>query len=78
MNDVRTAVYGADEKTIIVGKELSLQFLDLDFNVLNEITLSLPGLDPDNIEIDKYRTMWLNEPTDKGFSMFVAYFESEK
>jgi len=79
MENIRTAVFNSDGETIIAGNELSLLIIDpKDFATLNEFQLSLPDVDPDKISCDRYRTFWLNEPSDKGVSMFVAFFEDEE
>lgn len=48
-----------------------------NFESLREFQLSLPDFDAD-IEVDIFRNMWIDEPTESGINLFVAYFENQE
>jgi hypothetical protein len=73
---VRSAVYNSDSRTILAGTEFGIEVLDAsDFSVKNELQISLPGLH-ERVEVDRYRTLWLDEPQGSSLLLFVAYFDN--
>ena len=78
-DEVTTAVFSADGKSIIAGKdsmEENLLVLDLNLQPQNSIKLSFPGLSED-IAVDNYRVFWISEPHKNNTFVFAAYFEDE-
>ena len=78
-DEITTAVFSADGKAIVAGKdskEENLLVFDLSLALINSIKLSFPGLS-EGIEVDDYRVFWVSEPHRNNYVVFASYFATE-
>ena len=75
-DEITTAVFSADGKSIVAGKDSkdeNLLVFDLSLTQINSIKLSFPDLNAE-IEVDNYRIFWVSEPHRNNYVVFASYF----
>ena len=75
--EITSAVFSRDGAHIIAGRdtyEENIIVLDHALTRQNMIKFTFPGLS-DEIQIDKYRVLWVSEPKHDSYLIFMAYHE---